>query len=170
MPYSSIKKKTDFNQIIYLRAKLQNRICSFFESSLTHVYLIITNILLLFASCQDAESVKLQVYISEGQRLYEQKCANCHQKDGTGLRKLIPPLAQADYLIKNKDQLACIVKYGISGEITVNNQNYNLSMPSNEGLSDRHIAQILTYINTKWAGAQVRTSDEQVKERLKQCK
>lgn len=124
---------------------------------------------LFFTSCQDAETVKLQVYISEGQRLYEQKCANCHQRDGTGLRKLIPPLAGADYLIKYKSNLACIVKYGLTGEIEVNGQKYNLSMPTNEGLSDRHIAQILTYINNKWAGSQERVKDEEVKERLQQC-
>lgn len=126
-------------------------------------------IALLFTSCQDAETVKLQVYISEGQRLYEQKCANCHQRDGTGLRKLIPPLAGADYLMKYKNNLACIVKYGLTGEIEVNGQKYSLSMPANEGLSDRHIAQILTYINSKWAGSQERVKDEEVKERLKQC-
>jgi mono/diheme cytochrome c family protein len=125
--------------------------------------------LLSFTACQDAETVKLQVYISEGQRLYEQKCANCHQRDGTGLRKLIPPLAGADYLIKYKDNLACIVKYGLTGEIEVNGQKYNLSMPANEGLSDRHIAQIITYINNKWAGSQERVKDEEVKEKLKQC-
>jgi mono/diheme cytochrome c family protein len=125
--------------------------------------------LLSFTACQDAETVKLQVYISEGQRLYEQKCANCHQRDGTGLRKLIPPLAGADYLIKYKDNLACIVKYGLTGEIEVNGQKYNLSMPANEGLSDRHIAQIITYINNKWAGSQQRVKDEEVKEKLKQC-
>ncbi len=125
--------------------------------------------ILIFTSCQDTEAVKLQVYISEGQRLYEQKCANCHQRDGTGLRKLIPPLAEADYLVKYKDNLACIVKYGLTGEIDVNGQKYNLSMPANEGLSDRHIAQILTYINHKWAGSQTRVKDEEVKERLIQC-
>ncbi|SFE87918.1 c-type cytochrome [Thermoflexibacter ruber] len=132
-------------------------------------FFFILLIALLFTSCQDAETVKLQVYISEGQRLYEQKCANCHQRDGTGLRKLIPPLAGADYLIKYKNSLACIVKYGLTGEIEVNGQKYNLSMPANEGLSDRHIAQILTYINSKWAGSQERVKDEEVKERLRQC-
>lgn len=120
--------------------------------------------------CQDAETIKNQAYFSEGQRLYEQKCANCHQKEGTGLRKLIPPLANADYLKSQKQQLACIVKYGLTGEIVVNGQPYNLSMPANEALSDRHIAQILTYITQQWAGEQQRWKDEDVKARIEKCK
>ncbi|GAB4189790.1 MAG: hypothetical protein OHK0057_28250 [Thermoflexibacter sp.] len=139
------------------------------QSCYLKLIFFISLITVLFTSCQDTETVKLQVYISEGQRLYEQKCANCHQRDGTGLRKLIPPLAGADYLIKYKNNLACIVKYGLTGEIEVNGQKYSLSMPANEGLSDRHIAQILTYINSKWAGGQERVKDEEVKERLTQC-
>jgi mono/diheme cytochrome c family protein len=121
-------------------------------------------------SCQDAETVKLQVYISEGQRLYEQKCANCHQKDGTGLRKLIPPLANADFLKLKQADLACIVKYGITGKIIVNQQGYDLSMPANEGLSERHIAQILTYVTHKWAQGKERITDEYVKKAIEECK
>lgn len=124
----------------------------------------------LLVGCQEAETIKTQAYFSEGQRLYEQKCANCHQKEGTGLRKLIPPLANADYLKSQKQQLACIIKYGLTGEIVVNGQSYNLSMPANEALSDRHIAQILTYITQQWAGEQKRWKDEDVKRMMEKCK
>lgn len=125
--------------------------------------------LLSMASCQDAETIKRQAYLTDGQQLYEQKCANCHQKDGAGLRKLIPPLANADYLKNQREQLACVIKYGLTGSILVNGQSYNLSMPANEGLSDRHIAQILTYITHQWAGEQQRWKDEEVKAMIEKC-
>lgn len=122
-----------------------------------------------FSACQDEETIKMQTYIGEGQRLYEQKCANCHQKDGSGLLKLIPPLANADFLKNKENKLACILKYGLKGKIIVNGQDYNAVMPANESLSDRHIAQLITYITYKWAGEQTRTKDEEVKNQLKKC-
>ncbi len=125
--------------------------------------------LISVTSCQDAETIKRQAYLSEGRRLYEQKCANCHQKEGTGLRKLIPPLANADYLKNQRKQLACIIKYGLTGAILVNGQSYSLSMPANDGLSDRHIAQILTYVTHQWAGETQRWKDEEVKEMTEKC-
>jgi mono/diheme cytochrome c family protein len=125
--------------------------------------------LLIAISCQDAETIKFQSYISEGQLLYEQRCANCHQKDGKGLQKLIPPLEGADYLKTHREQLACLIKYGLKGKIIVNGQEYNQLMPANEGLSDRNLTQLLTYINHKWAGEQTRWRDEEVKKMLEKC-
>jgi cytochrome c551 len=131
---------------------------------------LITSVLFLsLSACQDEETIKFQTYIGEGQRLYEQQCANCHQKDGSGLQKLIPPLANSDYLKNKENPLACIIKYGMKGKIIVNRQDYNAQMPANESLSDRHLAQIITYITYKWTGAETRTKDEEVKKQLSLC-
>lgn len=65
----------------------------------------------------------------QGKILYENFCANCHMEDGTGLVEVIPPLAGSDYLVKFPEKLPCMIRKGISGEMTVNGKIYNTEMP-----------------------------------------
>jgi mono/diheme cytochrome c family protein len=99
---------------------------------------------------KDIKDLKTKQYAIEGRQLYLQHCANCHQEDGTGLGRLIPPLAGADYLLEDTERTVKIIKYGISGEMTVNNLDYNQPMPANPKLSPLEIAQITTYIYNVW--------------------
>ncbi len=89
-----------------------------------------------------------QQYMVHGLRLYQEKCANCHQKNGTGLKRLIPPLIQTEYL-QDLVKTACSIKNGLKGEIMVNGISYNQPMPA-AGLTDLEIAEIITYINNSW--------------------
>jgi len=77
-----------------------------------------------------------------GKELYENYCANCHQKDGTGLGKLIPPLRDADYFKADIHRTIWIMKHGKEGEIVVNGQVYNQAMPANPNLSPLDLAQL----------------------------
>ncbi len=87
-----------------------------------------------------------------GQALYEQHCSNCHGLDGLGLGTLIPPLARADYLVKNRADLPCVVRQGMRGALTVNGQRYNGAMPGlgPEKISDSDVANILNYVRQAW--------------------
>lgn len=89
-----------------------------------------------------------QQYMVHGLRLYQEKCANCHQKNGTGLKRLIPPLIQTEYL-QDLVKTACSIKNGLKGEIMVNGISYNQPMPAAD-LTDLEIAEIITYINNSW--------------------
>lgn len=93
---------------------------------------------------------KVLQYAIEGKRLYEINCANCHQKDGTGLGKLMPPLQNSDYMMADVSRTAHIIKHGQQGEIVVNGQTYNNKMPANPHLTNMEIAQIMTYIYNIW--------------------
>jgi mono/diheme cytochrome c family protein len=86
----------------------------------------------------------------QGEILYKNFCANCHMEDGNGLGKLIPPLAESDYIKNNQDHLACIIRYGIKGEIIVNGIIYNQEMPGEKVLTDFEINNIINYINYSW--------------------
>jgi mono/diheme cytochrome c family protein len=86
----------------------------------------------------------------QGQVLYEKHCSNCHQKNGQGLGRLYPPLALSDFLKNNVDKSMCIMKYGIQGEITVNGQSYNKTMPAIPSLTELEIAEIATYVGNSW--------------------
>ncbi|MBC7448448.1 MAG: cytochrome c [Hymenobacteraceae bacterium] len=87
-----------------------------------------------------------------GQALYEQHCGNCHGLDGRGLGTLIPPLAGADYLVRQRTQLPCVVRRGMRGALTVNGQEYNGIMPglAAEKLADADVANILNYVRQAW--------------------
>ncbi|MEX2565553.1 MAG: cytochrome c, partial [Cyclobacteriaceae bacterium] len=99
---------------------------------------------------QGIDDLKTRQYAVEGQNLYLQYCSNCHQKDGSGLKQLIPPLAGADYMLNDVKNTLYVIKNGIKGEIMVNGKAYNQPMPSNPRLTKLEIAQIATYIYNVW--------------------
>lgn len=89
----------------------------------------------------------------QGKNLYAQHCASCHMDDGKGLGKLIPPLANSDWLKNNQEKLTCLIINGIEGEIVVNDTAYNQPMPGNGELSDFQVTNIINYINHAWGNA-----------------
>jgi len=93
---------------------------------------------------------KVLQFAIPGKELYENSCANCHQKDGRGLGKLMPPLRDADYFKADIHRAVWIMKHGKSGEIVVNGQVYNQAMPANPNLSPLDLAQIATYLYNSW--------------------
>lgn len=96
------------------------------------------------------EEIRFRQYAVQGRLLYVQHCSNCHQDDGSGLSRLIPPLAKADYLMQNPQKAACIIKCGHEGSMVVNGTEYNQPMPANPQLKDIEIAEITTYILNAW--------------------
>jgi cytochrome c551 len=99
---------------------------------------------------ESISDTKVLQYAIQGKNIYEQYCANCHQKNGEGLGRLIPPLNQSDYMLKDVGNTVKIIKYGIKGEITVNGINYNQPMPGNPQFTDLEIAQLVTYLYNIW--------------------
>ena len=104
-----------------------------------------------------------------GERLYAEKCANCHGDEGQGLRRVIPPLAKADYLADHQEDLPCIIRYGMKGEITVNGVSFSYPMGANLELTDVEITNIINYINRSWGNDLERVSPNQVTEILVNC-
>jgi mono/diheme cytochrome c family protein len=99
------------------------------------------------AQISDPEVMK---YAVNGKTLYENYCGNCHQADGKGLGKLIPPLREADYFQASVHRTVWIIRHGQEGEITVNGGKYNQKMPGNPALKPLEIAQITTYLYNIW--------------------
>lgn len=89
-------------------------------------------------------------------------------EDGKGLAKLIPPLANADYLKTNQDRIPCIIRNGQSGEIVVNGVVYNQEMPG-EKYTEIQINNMINYINTAWENNIPTVSITETKKRLEGC-
>lgn len=99
------------------------------------------------AQISDPEVMKFAI---PGKALYENYCGNCHQANGKGLGKLIPPLRDADYFKESVHRTVWIIRHGQKGEITVNGEKYNQAMPANTNLKPLEIAQITTYVYNIW--------------------
>lgn len=99
------------------------------------------------AQISDPEIMKYAVI---GKTIYENTCANCHQSNGEGLGKLIPPLQGSDYFRASLHRTIWIIKNGQKGEIEVNGQKYDQTMPPNPQLTPLEIAQISTYLYNIW--------------------
>jgi len=146
--------------------------------------LLLTTSLLVLTACGSYESFqndatkeysneqmkKFAKYMIQGKTLYTSYCSNCHQADGTGLGKVYPPLAKADYMLSDLSATICIIKNGMQGEITVNGVIYDQKMPANNSLTDLEVAEIATYINNSWGNAKGLIPVKDVQNSLKSCK
>lgn len=104
-----------------------------------------------------------------GEKLYIQYCINCHQEDGSGLGALIPPLANADYWNENRLEIACLIRKGQKGPITVNGKSYNEEMPGFDYLTEYQVHQIIRYVEQSWGNEIGKTSLKEVRESLEKC-
>ncbi|WP_149525213.1 MULTISPECIES: c-type cytochrome [Sphingobacterium] len=129
---------------------------------------IVFGLYLLF-SCQSGLSVETMQYATNGQKVYTTHCQNCHGANGEGLGKLYPPLTDTVFLNVNRDKLACIVKNGMSGEITVNGVKYNQEMPGVPQMNATDIAYVLTYVTTYFGNSKTHFTREEIEKYLAKC-
>lgn len=115
------------------------------------------------------EKIKLKQYVVQGKDLYELHCQSCHQSDGSGLGRLIPPISQSTYLANAKKSASCIVKYGLKGPWEVDSIAYNGVMPSNNQLTNLEIAEIITFVGNTWENKIGLVSSGDVESALSKC-
>lgn len=123
----------------------------------------------IFYSCQTEESVQRDAYYANGRDLYIKHCQNCHGEKGEGLGELTPPLTDSVFMKKNTPALACIIKNGLSGPVTIQGKVYEGKMPD-FNLAAIDIAQLIVYITNGFGHKQGMYSSEQVAKDLQQCK
>lgn len=116
-----------------------------------------------------SENVKLEQYMVSGSKLYTIHCSSCHQSEGQGLAKLFPPLSNSDYLDDHMESVPCIIKNGLSGEVTVNGVVYNQPMPAIPQLTNLEIAEITTFIYNSWGRKGGIINVKEVEKMLENC-
>ncbi len=133
---------------------------------------IIAGLVLLITAliaCQNQDELEFKRYYTSGMVIYQAKCQNCHDAKGGGLSSLIPPLTDSAYLRANIHNLACLVKYGQKGLVTIQGKTFNGQMPATD-MPAVEIAEVLTYINNSFGNKLGVVTTNQVDEDLKQCK
>ena len=63
--------------------------------------------------------------IVAGAEIYQDFCLQCHLASGEGVSGVFPPLKNSDYLFENINRSIAGIKYGLKGEITVNDEVYD---------------------------------------------
>ena len=99
--------------------------------------------------------------IARGGRVFANVCAACHQPSGLGIPGSFPPLAGSDFLNADKRRAIRIVSKGLEGEIKVNGATFNGIMPA-LGLSAEDIANVLTFVYSKWGNAGLEVTPAEV--------
>mgnify|MGYP000246036874 CR=1 FL=1 len=117
-------------------------------------YIAISTIILLIIGLfwLSSQSTLSAFDVAKAENLYINQCANCHRKDGSGVKRVYPPLKNADY-VKNGNNIELLrgMLFGRSGRIVVNGYTYNGVMTTeiDNNLSDNDIALILNYVLVK---------------------
>ncbi len=92
---------------------------------------------------------KVSESFKRGEEVYSNFCVTCHLPSGKGIPGNFPPLAGSDWLTDKRTESLKAVKYGLSGPIVVNGENYNNVMTP-QGLSDHEVADVMNYISNSW--------------------
>ncbi|HEY0900456.1 MAG TPA: cytochrome c [Sphingobacteriaceae bacterium] len=129
----------------------------------------ISCLVILLYSCQSEQELTYARYYVNGKGVYENHCQSCHGKDGNGLKALYPPLTDTTFLRKNKNKIACMIKYGIKGKMIVNGKEYEGEMPAETHLSDIEIAALITYITNSFGNKQGLYEADDATRDIKKC-
>ena len=98
-----------------------------------------------------------------GKVQYEKHCMMCHKENGEGVAKSFPPLAKSDFLNADSDRAIRIVIHGLYEPIVVNGKKYENFMVPHKDLSDKDIADVLTYVYSSWGNNKTKITPEMVK-------
>lgn len=96
---------------------------------------------------QETESFK------RGKDIYTDFCIACHLPTGKGIVGTFPPLDGSDWLTERRTDAIHAIKFGLTGPIKVNGEDYNSVMAS-MGLTDKEVADVMNYIMNSWSNSE----------------
>ncbi|MGV3639048.1 MAG: DUF7133 domain-containing protein [Adhaeribacter sp.] len=116
------------------------------------------------------EVIALQRLYPRGAGLFRSTCQPCHGANGNGVPSLAPPLNKSEWVTGDKDKLAAIVLFGLTGPVKVNGVLYQSpeisgDMPGiahNVDVVNEDIAQLLSYIRKSWSNQADPVSDADI--------
>ena len=131
--------------------------------------ILITLFALVSFSCTNSskkvlvnQSVISESEMEKGAQIYRAKCMTCHRKNGEGLNRVYPPLANSDFLEKKMEDAVRMVKYGSGEEIKVNGKKYKNYMPAS-GLREKDLSLVFNYILNSWGNSYGRIEPETIR-------
>lgn len=102
-------------------------------------------------------------WMDAGKQVYA-LCSACHQPNGQGLPGQFPPLAGSEWAVGGSERMVAIVMAGLQGPVTVKGSTYGIIPMPAQGvvLTDKQIAQVLTYVRRSWGNQASVVTEEMV--------
>jgi mono/diheme cytochrome c family protein len=116
------------------------------SSLLLASFILITNALHAQTKKQSTGRPAMETSIARGKTVYTTVCLACHMADGGGVQNMNPPLVSTTYVLGNKTPLIKIVLHGFNEDVEINGKTYSNAMGAHDNLTDRQIADVLTYV------------------------
>ena len=113
-------------------------------------FILLFNALHAQTKKQVTSKTTMAASIARGKIVYTNICLPCHMADGGGVQNMNPPLANTSYVLGNKTALIKIVLHGFNEDVEINGQTYSNTMSPHDDLSDRQIADVLTYVRHRF--------------------
>ncbi len=104
-----------------------------------------------------------------GASSYESHCAKCHGSQGEGIGRLVPPLANTDWLEQNHEQIPCIIQNGLKDSILINGVWYFEEMLPHADLNEIQITNITNYITKTFTKEKKFYLEQEVESLLDTC-
>ena len=111
-----------------------------------------------------------QIDTKKADDLYKKHCSKCHRNNGEGIKKVYPPIKNADYIRNaSTEELLRGMLFGRSGKVVVNGVTYNGVMTTEiDGtVSDDDIALLLSYVYQKFNSMNITVKADAVKKARK---
>jgi len=131
-------------------------------------YIITLSLLTLFLSSAMmpkntvSKSKSAHFQADSGKIIYETYCLPCHQEDGSGVPGMNPPLVNTDWVLGDSLRLINVILKGLK-DAEVNGDSFSNEMPAHDFLTDKEIAQVLTYVRTSFGNKAGAITPEDVK-------
>jgi mono/diheme cytochrome c family protein len=92
-----------------------------------------------------------EALVARGEKLYEDRCADCHQRGGEGLPRIYPPLANNESIGMRYpiNAIRVVVNGGFPPSTQDNPRPYGMP-PFGQDLSDEDIAAVVSYVRQSW--------------------
>jgi mono/diheme cytochrome c family protein len=105
--------------------------------------------------------VKTPAVTDPGAAVFNQYCLVCHQTDGGGVPKMYPSLRGADWVTGDKSRLILVLLKGLKN-VEIDGEAYDDAMPAHDYLTDRQIADVLTYVRANFTNKATPIQPEEV--------
>lgn len=100
--------------------------------------------------------------IDSGKQVYAMQCATCHQPDGMGNSNINPPLNGKRVTGDKKYLVEVIIRGAVNHDSTAE-KIYEGQMPANPTITDKEIADVLTYIRNSFGNRASAIKEKDVK-------